>query len=228
MYCNICDGTAFADYRGRPNEQCTSCGSKARHRVAWDVYQSHLLPMFDANPKARCLHLAPEKHLHGLLSSKLGGGYIPADAAPQRYEHADCLKLYFPDDFEIFPDGYFTGILHNHVLEHIPGSYRDHLRAFTRLLAPGGKMIFSIPGPYIGQQTKEGGEHMASDAERLETFLQEDHFKLIGEDLFETLDELPGGQRVEEGVTSKRRAELCVREGKAPFFIWEKNNTVGN
>jgi len=189
MYCNICDGTEFADYRGRPNEQCVQCKSKARHRVGWDVYQAHLLPIFEHDPQARCLHLAPEKSLHGLLKPKLGARYITSDAAPERYPHANCLKLYFPKDFEIFPDDYFSAILHNHVLEHIPGSYRDHLRAFTRLLAPGGKMIFSIPGPYVGQRTVEGGEHLFSDAERLEKFLQGDHFKLIGEDLFETLED---------------------------------------
>jgi len=183
------------------------------------------LPIFEHDPQARCLHLAPEKSLHGLLKPKLGARYITSDAAPERYPHANCLKLYFPKDFEIFPDDYFSAILHNHVLEHIPGSYRDHLRAFTRLLAPGGKMIFSIPGPYVGQRTVEGGEHLFSDAERLEKFLQGDHFKLIGEDLFETLDKLPGGQRIEEGVTNARRAELSVRKNKAPFFIWQKHSS---
>ena len=222
--CNICGSTDFQDYRKRPAEQCVDCGAKARHRVGWEVYQHHLLPLAEARSAPRVLHLAPEKSLFELLASRLGGGYIPADAAPERYLHAACLKLYFPDGFEIFPDGYFDAILHNHVLEHIPGHYGDHLRAFTRLLAPGGKMIFSIPGPYLDRPTREGGEHLASDAERLEQFLQEDHYKMIGDDFFDVLDALPGGKRLEEGVSEERRAALSVRPGKAPFFIWQRDS----
>lgn len=222
MECNICGGEQFATYRNRPNEQCVQCKSKARHRVGWEVYQQHLLPLVHDNPAARVLHLAPEASLYGLLKGELGGGYLPSDAAPERYPHASCLKLFFPQDFQIFPDGYFTGILHNHVLEHIPGHYGDHLQEFTRLLAPGGKMIFSIPGPYMGQKTIEGGENLATDEERLEKFLQEDHYKLIGEDLFDTLANLPNGKTIDEGVSASRRAELSVRAQKAPFFIWQK------
>ena len=222
--CNICGSSDFQTYRGRPGEQCVKCGSKARHRVGWEVYQQHLLPLVKVRPNVRTLHLAPEASLHALLQPVLGGGYITSDASPERYPHAPCLKLFFPQDFDLFPDGYFDATLHNHVLEHIPGHYGDHLLAFTRLLAPGGKMVFSIPGPYLGQPTIEGGEHLASDAERLETFLQEDHFKLIGDDFPEKLDALPGGQRVEERVSDTRRAELSVRPGKAPFFIWQRGS----
>ena len=221
--CNICGSDTFQNYRGRTNEQCMTCGSKARHRVGWEVYQHHLLPLIAEKPNARILHLAPEASLFALLKPILGGGYITSDASPERYPHAPCLKLFFPQDFDLFPDGYFDAILHNHGLEHIPGHYGDHLLAFTRLLAPGGKMIFSIPGPYIGQPTIEGGEHLGSDAERLEQFLQEDHFKLIGDGFFETLDALPSGSRVFEGVSDARRSELSVRVGKAPFFIWQRD-----
>ena len=121
------------------------------------------------------MHLAPEPALYPLLKDALHQGYITADAAPDIYPHAPCMKLFFPKDFEIFPNGYFSAILHNHVLEHIPGHYGDHLLEFTRLLAPAGKMIFSVPGPYAGTETREGGEHLSSDQERLEHFLQEDH-----------------------------------------------------
>ncbi|MFD0918005.1 class I SAM-dependent methyltransferase [Pseudahrensia aquimaris] len=221
--CNICGGDEFVVYRGRAAEQCTQCGSKARHRIGWDVYATHLLPMMKQRPKGKVLHLAPEAALHDLLSDELGAGYMPADAAPERYPHAQCLKLFFPDDFTIFPDGYFDAILHNHVLEHIPGHYGDHLRAFTRLLSPGGKMIFSIPGPYLDRETIEGGEHLSSDAERLEAFLQEDHFKLIGSDFPGTLTSLVGGAVLEDGITDARRAQLSVRPGKAPFFIWQRD-----
>ncbi len=171
----------------------------------------------------RVLHLAPEPCLHPVLAREIGSGYICADASPERYPHADCLKLFFPDDFRIFPDGYFDAILHNHVLEHIPGHYGDHLVSFIRLLKPGGQMIFSVPGPYTDRQSIEGGENLATDAERLEKFLQEDHFKLLGADFVAFLHELPGGRVVPDGIDDEMRAKWNVRPKKAPFFIWRKN-----
>ncbi len=222
MHCNLCGSTQFKSYRGRENEQCVRCLSKARHRVGRRVYENHLFDRVARAEHPRVLHLAPEAALHDKLQERLGSAYQTADAAPERYPHAQALKLFFPDDFEIFPEGYFTAILHNHVLEHIPGHYGDHLLAFTRLLAPDGVMIFSIPGPYAGP-TREGGEHLPTDAERLEQFLQEDHYKMIGEDLHDVLDSLPDGHVLAEGVSDEERAEISVRPGKAPFFIWKKD-----
>ncbi|MEE9313652.1 MAG: methyltransferase domain-containing protein [Rhizobiaceae bacterium] len=185
------------------------------------VYSTHLLGTDAA--AGRVLHLAPEPALYPLLKTVLHQGYLTADASPEIYPHAPCLKLFFPKDFEIFPDAYFSAILHNHVLEHIPGHYGDHLREFTRLLAPGGKMVFSIPGPYNGTDTREGGEHLASDAERLEQFLQEDHFKVFGDDLIDTLNNLPEGKVIRDGIDDKQREEISVRPGKAKFFIWQRD-----
>ena len=219
--CNICGGTTFEPFRGRANEKCSKCGSLARHRTGWLVYQNHLFNSDIA--KCRVLHLAPEPWLYPKFKDRLSAGYITADAFPDVYPHAPCLKLFFPNDFEIFPDGYFSAILHNHVMEHIPGHYGDHLREFARLLAPGGKMIFSLPGPYKGMQTKEGGEHLATDAERLEQFLQEDHYKLFGDDFITTLASLPGGWVIPDGVDDAMRAQISVRPGKAKFFIWQRD-----
>lgn len=222
MPCNICGHDTFEDHRDKPNERCTNCGAKARHRIAMVVYENHLRPL--VTDGARVLHLAPEKALHDGLAKMCGDGYITADASPERYPHAKCIKLFFPNDFERFEDGHFTAVLHNHVLEHIPGHYGDHLLEFARLLAPGGKMIFSVPGPYMDRQSEEGGEHLATDAERLEKFLQEDHFKVLGADFVDFIDAMPGGKRIPDGVTDEIRAELSVRPKKAPFFIWQKDS----
>lgn len=173
--------------------------------------------------RGRILHLAPEPWLYPLLKERLASGYITADAYPEVYPHAPCLKLFFPQDFSIFPDGYFDAILHNHVLEHIPGHYGDHLEAFTRLLSPGGRMIFSIPGPYKGVPTREGGENLASDAERLEKFLQEDHYKMFGDDFVPRVQSLAGGQLVDDGVDDEMRERIQVRPGKARFYVWQKD-----
>ena len=223
MKCNICNSDQFIEHRGKPNEKCATCGAKARHRIALEVYRQHLfntLKELDGN----VLHLAPEKALSGILAEHLGDRYEPADASPERYPHVSCRRMYFPDDFAAIPDGHFSAILHNHVLEHIPGHYKDHLHEFSRILKPGGKMIFSVPGPYLDRLTQEGGEHLASDEERLARFLQEDHFKVFGTDFVEFIEHLKGGELLADGITDDIRASLAVRPGKAPFFVWLKNS----
>jgi SAM-dependent methyltransferase len=218
--CNICGGGTFEAYRGRPGERCASCGSKARHRIALDVYERMLFPL--AGSHARVLHFAPEAFLHPVLSEKFGAGYVTADIAPQRYLHAQALAIALPDGLEIFPAGYFDAVLHNHVLEHVPGHWPDHIAKLMRVVKPGGLMIFSVPGPYMDRDTVEGGEHFASDAERLERFLQEDHLKLFGRDFPERLRSLEGASLLPDGVSGETRAKLSVRPGKAPFFILRK------
>jgi phosphoglycolate phosphatase len=221
--CNICGGTEFREFRGRKNEQCTNCNSKARHRIGLHVYETHLFPLMAQRPTGRVLHMAPEAALHGPLQRELGARYITSDPRPEKYPHAKCQPLYFPQDFQKFANGHFDAILHNHVLEHIPGHYGDHLLEFARLLSAGGRMIFSFPGPYKGMQTREGGEHLATDAERLEQFRQIDHFKMIGDDFHDTLQNLPNGKVIPDGVSNQLRATLGVRPNKAPFFIWQRN-----
>ncbi|MEZ5801326.1 MAG: methyltransferase domain-containing protein [Nitratireductor sp.] len=143
MHCNICGGTEFEAYRGRPNERCRQCGSKARHRIALEVYEKLLFPL--AGEGAKLLHLAPEKFLHPVLKERFGAGYVPADASPERYPHANAVKLFLPQGFSMFAADEFDAIIHNHVLEHIPGHYKDHLAGFVNWLKPGGLMILSVP-----------------------------------------------------------------------------------
>ena len=220
--CNICGNNEFLEFRGRPLEECSKCKSRARHRTAWHVYERHL---FDNEfAQQRVLHLAPEAAIHNDLKSRLGAAYLTADPFPEKYPHAQCLKIFFPQDYEIFPNGYFTTILHNHVLEHIPGSFENHLLSFKRLLRVGGKMIFSIPGPYEDRKTIEGGEKLATDQERLEQFLQEDHFKLFGNDFVEKLASIEGCSLLKDEITDEIRQSICVRPGKAKIYIWQRDS----
>lgn len=221
--CNICGSQEFKAYRGRPDEQCVKCGSKARHRIASEVYKRHLAEFEGQGNTPRVLHMAPEASLASQLGDRFAAGYVTADPVPEKYPHAECLKLFFPQDYAIFPDGYFSIIIHNHVMEHIPGTYTDHLAEFSRILASGGKMIFSVPGPYKGQKTREGGELLETDEERLEQFLQEDHFKLFGDDLEEFVNKMPEGELIADGIDDQFRASVSVRPGKAKFFIWRKH-----
>lgn len=84
-------------------------------------------------------------------------------------------------------------------------------------------MIFSVPGPYLDRKTREGGENFRTDGERIELFRQADHFKIFGADFVTFVETMQGGRRIADGVTDERRAELAVRPGKAPFFVWRKD-----
>ncbi len=219
--CNICGNDELIEYNNKPHEVCTKCHGRARHRIAHVVYSNFLKPLADKNV-TKVLHLAPEKSLYPLLKDLFGAGYMPADANPTKYTHTKVLKLFFPKDFEIFPEDYFDVILHNHVLEHIPGHYKNHMNSFFKILKPGGLMIFSVPGPYFNENTREGGEHLATDQERVEKFFQEDHFKIFGRDFVEFISQTSDGILIPDGITDEIRASCGVRPGKAPFFIWKK------
>jgi phosphoglycolate phosphatase len=151
------------------------------------------LGYLDSTNTRRVFHLAPEKPTHSYLAPVFGAGYICSDLMPEKYPYAQCLRLALPEGFDIFPDGYFDLILHNHVLEHIPGDYRDHLVSFLRLLrGRGGRMIFTIPGVYLDRETIQGGELLATDEERLRNFGQSDHYKHFGHDFIDWFKKTSG------------------------------------
>jgi SAM-dependent methyltransferase len=161
--------------------------------------------------------LAPEGVLYRRIRSAIGTGYMPADARPEAYYSIDCVKMMLPDGLAMFPDGYFDFIIHNHVLEHIPGSFRDHLTEIHRVVRPGGYHIFSVPGPRISKETEEGGEHLTAE-ERMARFGQIDHLKMFGPDLPAFLEAFPGGTFGWDGLSDDKRAELNVRPKSNVFW----------
>lgn len=181
--CIICGGSEFIDFSSRKGVQCANCKSLERHRlVRWTLDELGYLST--NHVMKRALHLAPEEMTHRYLS-ELGVGYTCSDLVPSKYPHAQCLKLELPDGFDIFPNNYFDLVLHNHVLEHIPGDYREHLHHFVRLLRPGGNMVFTLPDVSRTSKTVQGGEFLPSDADRLRLHGQSDHYKSFGYDLIE-------------------------------------------
>ena len=108
-------------------------------------------------------------------------------------------------------------------MEHLPGTFRDHFPEFLRILKPSGKMIFSVPGPDMSKPTVEGGEHMASDAERIAAFGQFNHLRRFGNDLPTFLKAHAGAQFSWDGLTSEERATLGANPGSNRFMIWTKD-----
>jgi SAM-dependent methyltransferase len=181
--CNICGTTVFkqSGVQPRPNAQCVKCGSLERHRAMHYFLKARGV-LDDCLGVNRCLQLAPEKVTHDYLAKAYGAGYMPADLFPEKYKHAQCVKLKLPEDFLIFPSEYFNLIVHNHVLEHIPGSFRSHIDSFHRLLTRDGVMAFTVPNGHIlrnVKETLEGGENLPTDDDRLRMHGQWDHYKTL-------------------------------------------------
>lgn len=191
LTCNICGSLQFKPFGHVPrtNAQCCGCESLERHRAVHLVLDE--LGLLHANLKGnkRCLQLAPEKVTYDYILPVFGSGYYTSDMSPSKYGHAQCLKLALPEDFSIIPNDYFHLILHNHVLEHIPGSYTSHIDEFYRILEKNGFMVFTYPDQHFldGLPSQEGGEKLATDEERLKTFGQEDHYKWLGTDFIDYL-----------------------------------------
>lgn len=216
--CNICGGNEFADYNGRSGVLCTGCQSLERHRTLRHFLENCGYLESSRNRGKRWLQLAPEhctwRYLHDLCD-----GYVTADACPELYSYAQPLRVTLPEDFRVFPTGYFDLIIHNHVLEHIPGDYMLHLQQFLRLLKPGGVMAFTLPVQQM-PLTKQGGEHLQSDQQRKEIFGQEDHYKVFGYDFFAGICSLECEVTVKH-VAAQQAAMINSHE---PLYIVKKIN----
>jgi len=207
--CNICEGTEFESYNGRTNARCVGCDSLERHRVCFEVYRRE--GVIGASERSRrAIHFAPERVTFDILSEVPGLSYMTADAAPDRYPHAGPMQLFLPQGLEQFDDGSFDYIIHNHVWEHIPGTWKDHVEPFRRVLKVGGKMIFTFPfsHKWSPEETQEGGEFLASDEERLRVFGQHDHVRLFGLDFPSAISEIDGiGLRL-DGLSASEKAAI--------------------
>ena len=130
--CSICKKGHLFEYNNKPLERCDVCGAKARHRVGAYLYKQKLSEMKGRG--LRCLHMAPEQAFFDLLTDFFADGYQPADGNPERYSHVTATKMFLPQDFSKFPQGHFQVIIHNHMLEHIPGSYKWRSSPLSRHL----------------------------------------------------------------------------------------------
>lgn len=224
-FCPICGGDEFVDFNGRPNARCISCRSLERHRVCFEVYQREGL-FRDSGTRRRLLQLAPEKVTFEVLSKIEHIEYMCADLEPRRYKHAQPFKIRIPGDLMVFPDGYFDYLIHNHVWEHIPGSWVDHVQPFRRLLSMGGKMIFTVPfsTESAPAETLEFGELLPTDEDRLRVFGQADHVRRFGLDFPAAMARVEGLSFRMDDLTREEKKAIAGLPGglEVTVFIMER------
>ena len=86
---------------------------------------------------------------------------VGVDIAPSMIEAAQRLNRYgercryvvnATDDLAIFPDASFDVIMSKIVLQHIPPVHTvRYLAEFSRVLAPGGVLLFQLPSHHVGR-----------------------------------------------------------------------------
>jgi SAM-dependent methyltransferase len=101
------------------------------------------------------------------------------DIAPSMIERADTLNQFGDrcryhvndrDDLALFPDGVFDLVYSDIVLQHIaPQFSAGYVREFTRVLAPGGVVVFQLPSHLLAADEKGmRPQSIADDAFRAE------------------------------------------------------------
>jgi hypothetical protein len=91
------------------------------------------------------------------------------------------IDLSRPNDF--LPKGGIEGLIHSHVLEHIPGSIERVISQMNDAIAPGGFHLFAVPIE-VGWYREDMNPNL-SDEERTERFRQFDHLRVLGTEDFE-------------------------------------------
>ncbi len=158
--CPICEGKSFSDYHGRSDAQCDECGALERTRIAKLLIDQ----IVRLRPDARVLHLRPEPGLAAWLHRTVGEGYDPAE--PRRHRVAEGVRTIDPwQDIVAIPTGSLDLVLHNHVLQEIPGNYTVFLQLLHSRLKDGGYHLFSVPISG-GQYAEDGDTKMAPEARK--------------------------------------------------------------
>lgn len=234
-YCTVCGQfiDAFKSYRhgqlGRPvlmpllevigsnTDQflCPCCESHDRERhLLMYLAQLNLLPILGG--KAKVLHFAPEKWLSQLITMQKPDVYAKADLYPQS---VDVEKI---DIHAItYPDASFTLVIAKHVLEHVDDD-KQAMTEIRRVLVPGGLAILQTPySASLHNTFSDPG--IASPAQRLQLFGQEDHVRLFGQDIFTRFAAAGFNPLVvtHQQVLSNMPAQIYGVNEREPLFLFE-------
>jgi SAM-dependent methyltransferase len=166
----------FKEDRSPGDALCWRCGSHARHRAQWLLFEHRQELLGQARS---LLHFAPEWALRHRLEHLEHLRYVTADLSQPGVElQLDVTELRLPD-------ASFDGVICSHVLEHVDDDLAA-MRELRRINAPGGWCLVMVPLDLNRERTYEDSTiTAASDRER--EFWQHDHVRLYGRDMSERL-----------------------------------------
>lgn len=164
---------------GRRFVDCPFCGSSDRDRLVYIALQS----LFFSQTKRRFLHIAPEKPIWRRWNREVHT-IIGLDKRTKGYRFTYNKEVLQGDLLSLpFTDGYFDGIIANHVLEHISNESKA-LNEIHRVLTSGGLAMLQVPYSPILDTAIEAESHW--NEKDCSTHLgQYDHRRVYGHD---TLD----------------------------------------
>jgi 2-polyprenyl-3-methyl-5-hydroxy-6-metoxy-1,4-benzoquinol methylase len=156
-YCAVCRNDtsfhadfeyAFTDAEGNkyPNWRerlvCTSCELNNRVRASIHLFRQECAPQQNANiymtEQTTTLYAWMKRHYTSVVGSEyLGSERPPGETNSDGIRHESLTELSFEDNL-------FDYILSFDVLEHIP-DYQAAIQECSRVLRPGGQMLFSVP-----------------------------------------------------------------------------------
>jgi SAM-dependent methyltransferase len=190
---------------------CPHCGSTDRER--------HLRLFFDklnvwaAFKGGAILHMAPEPVLGAAINKCAPSRYVRGDLFPTtpEIEKIDLQAISAPSET-------FDVVICNHMLEHValPGVA---LAEVCRVLRPGGRFICQTP--YAKRLTTTLEDPLfTSDEDRLFFYGQEDHARLFGLDIEQTLKRagLAGGLKSHDDLLPGIDPEEYGVNEFEPFF----------
>ncbi len=195
LQCPLCGSGRFAPYRGRANARCAGCGAKERERLmalalATVVFEDLSGPVY---------HFAPEQALTKVLAARFGAAYHAADFEPELYSWFDgeVRQVDLARPLKHFAPASVRGIIHSHVLEHVPASVDRVVHELNEALMPGGFHAFQVP-IHTGW-SRENMDPSMSPEERTNQFFQKDHLRVFGIEDFQdrVLDLFSGFERVD-------------------------------
>jgi SAM-dependent methyltransferase len=207
VHCPVCEHgfDAFKDAPDVALGLCWRCGSHARHRAQWLLFQTRpeLLDGIGS-----LLHLAPEWTLRRRLSRLRGVRYVTADLDQPGVDlHLDLTAA-------ALPDASFDGVICSHVLEHIDDDAAA-MRELCRITAPGGWCLVMVPIDIDRAQTYEDPS-ITTPEDRHRAFWRPDHVRLYAPDI---ADRLRGAGFAVERIRPYETfgEERCRRCAIAPF-----------
>lgn len=175
--------------------RCLVCGAKERARLMALVLKKLKLrtgglPVY---------HFAPETGISLLLQQIYGDRYRAADLFPEIYPEVGVpvSKVDLAAPLNWIRAGSCGGLIHSHVLEHIPVSLDRLILDLNATLAPGGFHIFQAP-VHAGWYREDMDPNL-DPAIRSERFYQDDHMRVFGIEDFRSrvLDLFRGFDQVE-------------------------------